>query len=324
MDQQVIQPLGKLIPEYKQTKELTEYVELTKTHNQINAIQRQKDSMMEVLRNISGNFDQIIEQLKDQNVTEKEIAKFTEEEINKLFTDENGEVTQLSTTFETAAQELQFKRDYLSMLVENAARFDEIDKALEEMKKSTDDYNEEVRQLHLKTNGDVIEMVRNELANAVANDAEQAYIDGVTDLIRTIDDAHILEDIYNYYKEQGVDKLASDFFRRQDEVYDRFVKNCKRNELVVNFKSFVDLEYRALDEKYHDLSGLFAFAVVRWYSYKKTFNRLESVWLVQHNANLNLFMQYHTRPIELTEQQVEKLNNLKAGISKVLDLVLER
>lgn len=322
-DAKKLEPVSTLIPEFTKTAELSEFVDLAKTKNQINAIQREKHKMSNILYNVTDDFDQIVELLKEKGVTTQQIAQMTEEEIDALYVNKNGEELKLNAKFSTKNEETTFKRDFLDMLLENSVRFDEIDQHIASLQTEMDSYNQNIAGLYAETNGDIIAFVRKELEATVAENPDSEYAKGSQEIIDAIEDSYVLESLYQYYTGQKVENTISDSIYRKDDVYNKFVKNCKRTQIITNFKNYDNIEVNFLDEKYHKYPGLFAFAIVKMYAYKKQFTRLEAIWLLQMNANLNLLLIEPTRGFILNDEQRVNRERLIKGMERVLDLFIK-
>lgn len=318
-----LEPVSTLIPEFTKTAELSEFVDMAKTKNQLNAVEREKHKMSNILYNVTDDFEQIVAILKEKNVTVQQIAQMSADEIDALYVTEDGNELKLNAKFSTKDEETEFKRDFLDMLLENSTRFDKIDGHIANLQKEMEAYNQGIAQLYAETNGDIIAFVRKELEATVATDPDSEYAKGSQEIINTIEDSYTLESLYQYYLNQKVENTISDSIYRKDDVYNKFVKNCKRTQIITNFKNYENIEVNFLDEKYHKYPGLFAFAIVKMYAYKKQFNRLEAIWLLQMNANLNLLLIEPTRGFILNDEQRVNRERLIKGMERVLDLFIK-
>lgn len=317
-----LEPISTLIPEFNKPMELNEFVEIAKARNQVNVVEREKEKMSNILHNVMDDFDEIVNQLKEKGVTTEQIAAMTAEEIDALYTTADGGELALNAQFSTKEEEIEFKRDFLDMLLENSVRFEEIDKHLAELDKDIKNFDQGIAQIYNETNGDIMAFVRKELEQAIARDPESDEAKGSKDIIKAIEDSYDLNSLYDYCVAQKIPNIVSDFKYRKDDVYGRFVKNCKRTQIITNYKNYDNVEVNFLGEKFWEHPGLFAFLIVRMFSYKKQFTRLESIWLLQVNANLNLLMVEPTRGLVLNDVQRENRDRLIKGMERVLELFI--
>lgn len=316
-----LEPLSTLIPEMENKEIIQDFVEVSKTKNQINAINRQKTEMTNIFNNMSDDFDDILVHIRAAGVTLEQIAEMNDEDIQKIFSDAEGNQYSVNAKFETLKEESAFKRDFLVMILENSHRFQDIDDKLAELDEEMKAFDQEMVRLQAETNGDVISLVRADLIKSLELNPDSEHAVGTQELVDSIDDAVTLNRLLEYYKTQNIHTALSDFRHRREEVYKKFVKNCKNTQIITNFRGYDNIEVKFLPEKYHHLGGLFAFLVVKQFSYKKAFTRNECVWLLQLNANLNLLLIESERGFKLNETQAANKAALIEAIAKVLDLL---
>lgn len=317
------EPVKDLIPEFTALDTLQELTKLAQVKGQIAAVNAKKNSATQMLGGITEYFETIIEKLVASGVDDKMIDNMTDEEIAVYYTLEDGEPIVIDIPMESKAAVMDFKRDYLSMLVQNSTAFKQIDETLGSLDDAMVEYDDKIRGIHADTNGDIIKYVRSELMSRAEDPEEDPrVVKGISEVVAAIDWSYNLEPLLEYYSKLDPRNTINDFVHRDDVIFKKFVKNCRANGIVVNYSRFDKFEARYLNERFHKYSELLPFLVMKMYANKKEFSRLDSILLLQLNSNLQILFYEQDRGLELTQQQLEERYNLTESAEKLLSLFM--
>lgn len=313
-----------LIPELDNKKEtLGSLIDLATTKKQIEAIQGQKERAEKMMGGFTDEYGSLINKLLEKGMTVQKIKGLKDEDINNLFIREDGTEIPINVPVERQDRLMAFKRDFLEMLLNNKVYFDKIDEQVKEMDKMIAEYNEEVRNLFAETNGDAVSLVRKTLEEQKAT-ATGEHLKAINQVLETIDDGLDLNRLYDTYKDLDPRNTINDFLRRGVEYSEQYQRNCKNNGVAADYSRFDLLEVQFLEEeKYHKYRNFFIFLVVKMYARKKNFTRLDSIFLTQLVANLQILLYDHKRGSNLSDEQLVNRERLIAGIKRVLDLFFE-
>lgn len=246
------------------------------------------------------------------NLEPQQIRELSDEAVNEIYKDENGEIEFAVKMDKTRTAE--FKRDFLVFLRESDIADETFEKELVILEEAIKENNEELQML-LKDFGDLSAFMRTKLQKefeAANGDRKEK----LTKIIEAFDDAYTLNRVYDHYKEFGTRNTISDSHHRALDVYNRYMKVISKINFKTDLTSFNNLEKNFLEEKYHAESNLFLFAVIKMIGYKKDASAdIEGVFLSQLAVNVKALYTDSFASEEKKEQ-------FKASIRRVLDLFL--
>lgn len=315
-----------VIPEIQgeQKETLNKLIELSQVKKQIGAIEKQKQGTLNMMGKISDDFEVVLDRLIAKGLTTGTLAQLTDDDINNLLVTEEGTPITLNLPMDTDKQEMDFKRDFLDMLLNNSEHFTKIDEAVVELEKLTEDYNEEVRTIFAEVNGDIASFVRKTLQDEQAAEGEDSSrAKSIQLVLDAMDHAINLQPLIDTYTGLDPRNTIDDFMRRGTEHMAKFHKNCNKNGIGVDFSRFDSIEARFLGEaQYYTYPNMFIFQVVKMYGKKKEFSRLDAIFLTQLAVNLQTLLFDPLRGTVLTEDQVVKRDELLESIKRVLKLII--
>ena len=313
-----------MIPEIEGEKKDTfeGLISLAQTKKQIDLMNDQKGRVEQMMSGFTDDFGIILEKLTERGINPDGIKALKDEEINALFTKEDGTEITLDVPIESEERAMAFKRDFLGMLYNNKVQFERIDKSMEELKTMNDEYNEEVRKTFAEVNGDITSYVRRTLEEEKAKEGTSPErVRSIEQVIAAMDNAITLDSLYNLYKDLDPRNTINDFLRRGVEYAQQYQRNCKNNGIAADYSRFDYLEVQFLEEgRYQQYRNFFIFLVVKMYAKKKTFTRLDSIFLTQLVVNIQTLLYDHRRGNELNEEQLAKRERFIKGIKRVLDI----
>lgn len=315
-----------VIPEIQgeQKETFNKLVELSQVKKQIAAVETQKQNTLNMMGRISDDFEVVLERIVAKGLTTGTIAQLSDDDINNLLVTEDGTPIKLNLPMDSDKQEMDFKRDFLDMLLNNSEHFTKIDEAVVELEKLTEDYNEEVRNIFAEVNGDIASFVRNTLKDEQAAEGEDSpRAKSIQLVLDAMDHAINLQPIIDLYTGLDPRNTIDDFMRRGTEHMTKFHKNCNKNGIGVDFSRFASIEATFFeDPKLHVYPNMFIFQVVKMYAKKKEFSRLDAIFLTQLAVNLQTLLFDPRRGSVLTEEQTVKRDELLASIKRALELII--
>lgn len=279
----------------------------------INAIKKMREGMKQQRIDMVGD-ENIAAKLSSMvaNLEPQQIRELSDEAVNEIYKDENGEIEFAVKMDKTRTAE--FKRDFLVFLRESDIADETFEKELVILEEAIKENNEELQML-LKDFGDLSAFMRTKLQKefeAANGDRKEK----LTKIIEAFDDAYTLNRVYDHYKEFGTRNTISDSHHRALDVYNRYMKVISKINFKTDLTSFNNLEKNFLEEKYHAESNLFLFAVIKMIGYKKDASAdIEGVFLSQLAVNVKALYTDSFASEEKKEQ-------FKASIRRVLDLFL--
>lgn len=315
-----------VIPEIEGEKKETfdKLIELSQVKKQIEAVEKQKESTIKMMSTISDDFDVVLQRIKEREITKVILSNMSDEEITALLVNENNEPITMNVPMDSPKQEMDFKRDFLDMLINNDEYFTKIDAAVLELDGMTEEYNEEVREIFSEVNGDIASFVRKTLTE----EQETAGVDSdkaksIQSVLDAMDNAINLQPLVDLYSSLDPRNTVDDFLRRGTEYMDRFHANCKVNGVGIDLSRFGHVEATFIeDARYHKYPNMLLFLVVKKYAKKKTFTRLDNIFLTQLVVNLQTLLYDPKRGSVLSEEQTVKRDELITNIKRALDLII--
>ena len=290
---------------------LQEATKLFNNVDQINVVKKLREEMNKQRTGVLG--EDTVKKLSERisNLTPEDLKKMDEEEINNLYKFEDGEI-EVALEFKDKNKEIEFKRDYLVYLRETDIALKQIDGELDKLEAEIKEEEDKIKSL-LSEFGDLSTFMRSKLQEEYdSSDGERK--EKIGKVIEAFDDSYTLNRVYEYYTKYSTSNTIDDYYRRAEQVFNKFMKAIKKVGLKTDLTSFNNLELKFLDEKYHKYPNLFLFSVIKMFSYKRdTITREDGVFLSQLAVNLkSLYADSFKDP--------EKKQLFINSISKVLDL----
>lgn len=264
---------------------------------------------------------------KVSNLTVDDLKNLTDEEIEKIFTKEDGSTINLQKIYEDDLPSV--RREFLKFCVEGEDILTDLDKEIKELNKKINLTNEEIDRI---SNIDFVKHMKDDMQKRLEEfmsidttnmtDKDKRNLSQrIADYKKSMDvieDTVLLNNIYDNYKKIGTESTLRDYHNKDNSLrfYKKYKNFSKFYGIQTDLTRFGDLEKKFLSEKYHKYPNLFLFLVIKYYAYKPTysFEKFNSVWLVQFNLNIyKLFMN------QLDE---ETKKSLLSNIEKVLDLFI--
>ena len=290
---------------------LQEATKLFNNVDQINVVKKLRKEMNKQRTGVLGEEQSNRLSEKIAHLTPEDLKKMTDEEINELYKFEDGEI-EVTLDFKDKSKETEFKRDYLIYLRETDIALKQIDEELDKLEAEMKEEEAKIKSL-LSEFGDLSTFMRAKLQEEY-DSSEGERKEKIGKVIEAFDDSYTLNRVYDYYTKYSTSNTIDDYYRRADQVFNKFMKAIKKVGLKTDLTSFNNLEINFLDEKYHKYPNLFLFSVIKMFSYKRdTITREDGVFLSQLAVNLkSLYAD--------SFKDSEKKELFKQSISKVLDL----
>ena len=259
--------------------------------NDINSVIESVNNKQNELFKDLGDFDFIDKNI--ENVSEEEINSMTDEDIDKLLTDEDGIVTEFAVSFKTVKELNQFKREFLVMRKQTLDSFKKFDEELAKLNAEIAESQEEFDKL-VNTFGNVSNLIRHNLEEKLANAANNSQKELFIKLIDSFDNGINLNNLKAYCKSY---KGANILWDHKDDkkatyIYRRYLKVIKNLNIKTDLTKFNFLEKRFLSEEYQERDNIFVFAVIHYISswHNKAYTKADGLFLTQFTINLkNLF-----------------------------------
>lgn len=290
---------------------LQEATKLFNNVDQINVVKKLREEMNKQRTGVLG--EDTVKKLSERisNLTPDDLKKMDEEEINNLYKFEDGEI-EVALEFKDKNKEIEFKRDYLVYLRETDIALKQIDEELDKLETEIKEEEDKIKSL-LSEFGDLSTFMRAKLQEEY-DSSEGERKEKIGKVIEAFDDSYTLNRVYEYCTNYSTGNTIDDYYRRSDQVFNKFMKAIKKVGLKTDLTSFNNLELKFLDEKYHKYPNLFLFSVIKMFSYKRdTITREDGVFLSQLAVNLkSLYADSFKDP--------EKKDLFIKSISRVLDL----
>lgn len=290
---------------------LQDATKLFNSVDQINVVKKLREEMNKQRTGVLG--EDTVKKLSERisNLTPEDLKKMDEEEINNLYKFEDGEI-EVALEFKDKNKEIEFKRDYLVYLRETDIALKQIDEELDKLETEIKEEEDKIKSL-LSEFGDLSTFMRSKLQEEY-DSSEGERKEKIGKVIEAFDDSYTLNRVYEYYTNYSTSNTIDDYYRRADQVFNKFMKAIKKVGLKTDLTSFNNLELKFLDEKYHKYPNLFLFSVIKMFSYKRdTITREDGVFLSQLAVNLkSLYADSFKDP--------EKKDLFIKSISRVLDL----
>ena len=205
-----------------------------KLKSQISDIERLKSDVIAKVDEIGhhGNADDTDLDFIDkriENMTKEQIKALTEDELNEIFTNEEGTAF-LEIANGSKEETAQFRRDYLDMRYESAAFIKGMDEEVAKLNEASKEFDDDMKKI-LGDFDDMTAYLKNTLQkkadNAATDNAKNLYLN----MIKTIDDALTLEPVIKFYENSYREKL---------NIIDiRNVSSKKGRQIIKNFETVV-------------------------------------------------------------------------------------
>lgn len=313
-----------LIPELgiEQQDTLNNLIKLGETNSKIQVINDQKQRAHASLSGISDEYQLILDKLAARGIDSKKVKALKDDMIEELFMKEDGTSIGFSLPSTNAKQLLAAKRDFVEMILNSSEATTKLDVALAELEKMNAEFNEEVKAAYEETNGDVTSHATKYLHEQLATlDRESAQAIGIKHVLASLDDAVDLYSLFYTYSDLNPRNTLNDFMTNAERYVKKFNKLSSTNMLSLSFTPFDYLEVLFLDKRHHTYRNLFIFLVVKKYAMKKTWTRVDAIFLTQFVVNLQTLLYDPKRnKVELTGEKKEKQNRFLSGINRVMDL----
>lgn len=290
---------------------LEEATKLFNSVDQINVVKKLREEMKKQRTDVLGEEQSNRLSEKIAHLTPEDLKKMTDEEINELYKFEDGEI-EVTLDFKDKSGETEFKRDYLIYLRETDIALKQIDEELDKLEAEMKEEEAKIKSL-LSEFGDLSTFMRAKLKEEY-DSSEGERKEKIGKVIEAFDDSYTLNRVYDYYTKYSTRNTIDDYYRRADQVFNKFMKAIKKIGLKTDLTSFNNLELRFLDDKYHKHPNLFLFSVIKMFSYKQdTITREDGVFLSQLAVNLKSLYADSFKDAEKKELFIK-------SISRVLDL----
>lgn len=277
----------------------------------MNAVKKMRADMNEERLRIAGD-DDVAAKLSSMvaNLTPEQVAQLDDAAVAEIYKTEDGEI-ELAIDL-PANKEMEFKRDFLVYLRETEVASEAVDAELAALEEEIKDGEEELKNL-IAEFGDLSTYMRNKLQTEY-DAAEGAHQERLGKMIASYDDAYTLDRVFDHYSKFGVENTVGDYYRRADNVFERYIRVIKKLNFRTDLTNFNNLEARLLEEKYNKYPNMFLFSVIKMYAYKKDATPdQDGVFLSQLAVNLkSLYADSFA-----TEEKKQTFIN---GITRVLDL----
>lgn len=299
---------------------LAELGKIGSVHNQLRSLQQQQQIQQANVRAIVTDFDTVLEKVRDKS--QLELEALTDEEVNALYTDENGEEIQMNLPKKVSEKEIiDLKKDFLIYMINTEKVHKQIDEEKVKLQEALDEFQEENRAIHDQYNGNIAAYVRTLLGEQYNELEDGARKDAIKIILDAFDDASELTRIIDTYKSlPDITNTVSDFIHNYENIAKKFHRNCKEIGIAVDLSSFTNFEGRLLEEKYHKHPNLFVFLIIKWFARKKNINKADGVFLTQLASELRqLYLNIGNDAA--TEAELAHFEKFKNSARELLDVV---
>lgn len=258
--------------------------------------------------------DKLEKAIKDIDVDY--IINATEDEINKLYTTDEGEI-EIDIEFDEPAELLNFKREFLKYMKESSLALIEIDSSMErlnaELLASTEEFNK--ISAEFGTYDIYIQKKLDEMLTTAEGD-ELIRLQAVKN---SYEEALSLNFIHSHYSQFSPLNTIRDLKSpsASQKIYDKYKRKITAVGIKTDLTDFIDIE-RFLPEKYQGYSNVFLFSIMKIIAYNKEplSRNTDAVFLSQLAVNLRNLMNDKFIDAETKETFI-------GSIAKVLDLFIE-
>lgn len=322
--------VGVLTPEQKGTIE--EMSRLHRVNTQIEKIESDKERLREHSKSLikGDDYDELTERILAVG-SEQAILAMTEEDINKLYTNSNGEVVEFNVPAKNAkkAQEemIALRKDYAVFVFNTETQMKKLDDAKVELEEEIVKSNQEVKELFESAGGNVTNYTKKIITGTIAEleakpsltEEEIIQLERLKLAKYSLEDAINLEKVLNYVRRYDSRNIVNDYKRRSDEIGRKYANAIKKINLRLDFTSLKNVEIKFLDERFHKYPDLFTFIVMRMVANDKNLNSFDGIFLSQLAFEMRqLFILDENKS---SEEDLVKGHTLVGNITKVLEVI---
>ncbi len=250
-----------------------------------------------------------------EDISMETLKTLSDARIEELFTGPDGRAIQLATNDTDPRTEAEFKRAFLVFMKESSEALQQIDEQTAKLELEIEASREEVNEL-MKNFGSYNNYIRQTLQQRLATLPEGPERDNCINIQAAMEDAYDLNRIYDTVSKLDRANIIDDFKSqtRSVRLYEKYKKHLTTMGITTDLTDFNNLEQH-LDEKYHALSNLFLFSVIKLFAYKKEVTRYDGVFISQLSVNIRDLM-------GKTQNDPANTERFKVSIQRVLDLFL--
>ena len=228
------------------------------------------------------------------DMTEEEIKALSEEKLDELLIDDDGEPIHFVIDFKDEPDKfIEFKKDFLvfrKMTNESIDKFnEELEQANAEIAESQEEFNKLVNSY-----GNMSNLIRHTLEERLENAETDEKKELVKKLLDAFNNAETLDNIKKYCSSPSGNSIIGDYKndKKSHYIYRRYMKVIQPLDIKTDLTKFTKLEERFLPEEYHGRDNIFMFAVIHYVAswLNKDYTKIDGLFLTQFTINLkNLY-----------------------------------
>lgn len=294
-----VEPIGKKNP-----------TELLAALHRETQLKTNMERMKSAVDGLTPESDVIASNIKRLGITSENVMTISIEKLDEVYTTPEGIEIALDIPFDDEARALQFKREYLQLMIINEEAYAEYDREIEKINEAIGDDIDEARKLmadagsfdnHVQQELDNLEAVaQTEEGKKQAQAMKQWYNHG-------LDSLNIIESIKKSHPSKFISEYKNTY--KWDEIYKRHIHLVSKmgvNIRIINYP-YIEKNIKGY-EKYGDV---FLYAVMRTIAMERYNNELHALYL----NNLRMILE-DIKNGTITEERKEKFYT---GVKTVID-----
>lgn len=200
---------------------------------------------------------------KVANLTVKDVEAMSDEDVYKIYTDENGKLYDF-LALDDPKDDVSFKRDFLILRIECLASLSSLDASIASLEESMAEYEDEIKELINKF-GNMSGYIKYYLTDKMDNATTDKEKDKYNRMIIAMDESLTLSNVKRFYSnDMNRVNLIPNFVmvKKTANVQKKYETVRTRIRSRTNLFDFGDIEKRYLPEKYHVRNNLFVFSII--------------------------------------------------------------
>lgn len=255
-------------------RKIIDNLKMAKMATEMKTLNEMKEKAVEAKSSVLNNNDdsERIEKLLDERIDKfeslEEINALSDEEVNELFIDEDGEEIDVVIDLKTEADKVAFKRDYIGLIWSSNRSIKEIDASLEEYKAAIAESKEELDEIMEKFSHST-DIYHNNIKEAYERETDPVRKKNLKEMLDSFEVFPVLETLLNRLKSLPRPQNSYGDYKSLDrhrKLYIKYRDVSEKLDLKTDLAKYGKFEEKFLPEEYHDYPNLFIFLVMKMYA----------------------------------------------------------
>lgn len=303
----------------KHQSETSKLSEISTVMNQKKALSDLKTEMVSKRDSIKGSMDMGMLDVDDilSKYSEEDIEKMSIEDMNKIFTDENGKFI-----FDRSTVNDSMAKDFIKYLKISQNAFIEIDKQSDLLDESMKEFSSDIESI-MGNKASFNKTMRASLEKDINNPEVDEYIrTRCVNVLAAMDDAVTLAPLFKIYDgKDGVNRIHNTYNDFKNEkihknILNAYIRKCSDAGIEPRLLKLGNLMTQGVDSSYTKDDNLFVFIIIRYIKYNNLTNYQVKTFVVQLTTFIKEIMMGETST--QYESDKEEINKLKVSIVSLL------